>query len=688
VRVLRAGVVGAGTMGGEIAQVIASAGVPVVLKDIEQSFVDAGLEKAGQVTGAQLEGLVEKEKLTQEEADAQAEEVVGRITGATDYAGFGEVDFVIEAVPERMPVKQSVLAELDAVCPGHAILASNTSSLSITEMAEATGRPGKVVGFHFFYPASTMRLIEVIEGEDTSEDTLQAANNFAGRLRKTAIRCGDAPGFVVNRILNSAISEIWKVTDGEGLDVQEVDRVIQDSRAAPVGPFYLTDLLGLDTVLHVAEHLHDSYGDRFYVSSAMQKLVADGNLGKKTGKGFYEHGSPQREQAVPANEDLPREQAAPANEGIPDSLAERMSLKTLVEACLVLEDGESSAKDIEIGMMMGAGILPGPFTRADGQGLDTLLESLEQARSEWGESFEPPLILRRLVAQGRLGKESGQGFFAYPIPDEGQTRETIALETCGSARLGRVRTDGDPRGDIGIVWLDRAPANPLSPQVIAELGDLWAEVDGHLRAVIFASSTIFTFSAGADIKKFTRMSPAEVRELIDAAHAFMRAMERSSTVTIAAVNSLAFGGGCELAMACDIRLAAQSASFGQPEINLGIIPGFGGTQRLPRLVGEAKALEMNLRGDPIGAYEALELGLANKVVPDHELFDTALSWAHGLAGRAPLAVQQIKRVSAAGDLDEGVEAEKQGFAAVFGSEDAKEGVGAFLGKRQAEFKGT
>ena len=246
----------------------------------------------------------------------------------------------------------------------------------------------------------------------------------------------------------------------------------------------------------------------------------------------------------------------------------------------------------------------------------------------------------------------------------------------------------ETRGDVGIVWLNRPPANPLSPQLIGELTEVWGEVDGALRAVVFASSNIFTFSAGADIKAFTKMSPEkEGRELLDAAHGLFRSFERSSTVTIAAVNSLAFGGGCELAMACDIRLAAESASFGQPEINLGIVPGFGGTQRLPRLVGEARALEMNLSGDAIGAYEAAEIGLANRVVADHELFDTALAWARKLAGQAPLAVQQIKQVSAKGDLDEGIAAEKEAFATVFGSEDAKEGIAAFLGKRKAEFKG-
>jgi 3-hydroxyacyl-CoA dehydrogenase len=158
-------------------------------------------------------------------------------------------------------------------------------------MGEATKRPDKIVGFHFFYPASVMRLIEVVQGEETSEETLQAASNFAQRLRKMPIRCGDAPGFVVNRILNSAASEIWRVTDAEGLDVKEVDKVVQESKAAPMGPFFLTDLLGLDTVLHVAEHLRDSYGDRFYVSPRMKELVEAGHLGQKTGKGFYEHGS-------------------------------------------------------------------------------------------------------------------------------------------------------------------------------------------------------------------------------------------------------------------------------------------------------------------------------------------------------------------------------------------------------------
>ena len=288
--VFKTAVVGAGTMGGEIAQTLAAADLPVVLKDVDQRFVDQGLEKARQVTDGQLQGLVKKEKISADQAKAQLEHTVGLITGTTDYDGFGDVDFVVEAVPERIEIKEQVFGDLDAATPGHAILASNTSSLSITEMGRATSRPDKVVGFHYFYPASVMRLIEVIEGEETSEETMQSAAGFAQQIRKMPIRCREVPGFVVNRILNSAASEIWRHKDETGASAQEIDKEIADAKVTPMGPFYLSDLLGLDTVLHVAEHLQKSYGERFYVSPEMRELVAAGNFGQKTGKGFYEHG--------------------------------------------------------------------------------------------------------------------------------------------------------------------------------------------------------------------------------------------------------------------------------------------------------------------------------------------------------------------------------------------------------------
>ncbi|MGH2956489.1 MAG: 3-hydroxyacyl-CoA dehydrogenase/enoyl-CoA hydratase family protein [Solirubrobacterales bacterium] len=660
--VFKAGVVGAGVMGGEIAQVVAAAGIPVVLKDVDARFVDAGLEKAREVTQGQVAKLVKKGKLSEEDAAAQADQTLSLITGTTGYDEFGAVDFVIEAVPEKMEIKKSVFAELDEATPGHAILSSNTSSLSITEMGEATLRPGKVVGFHFFYPASVLPLVEIVSGERTSRETVTAAFNFAQAIRKQGITCREVPGFVVNRILNSGVCEIWRAQEEQKLSIKKIDEGAA-GKTAPMGPFVLTDMLGLDTTLHVAEYLKESYGDRFYVHKGMQKLVKEGKFGAKSGgEGFYKDGEPTI-----------------GGDGDPDpeELTDLFILKSLVESCLLLEEGVSTIREIDLGLMAGAGMDPRrglfpPFWKADLEGLDTTLEKLERYTDSHGERFAPPRILKRLVAQGRLGLKTGHGFYAYP---QGEGEGAVKLER---------------RGEVAIAWLNNPPMNAISPDVIGDLGKVWEEVksDDELKAMVVFSSLPVVYSAGADIKAFTKMdTPEKGAELINTGHALLKELGESQVSTVAAVNAIAYGGGCELAMACDFRVAAESAVFGQPEINLGIIPGFGGTQRLPRLVGESKAKEMNLTGDAVLAREAKEIGLADDLVPDEQLLDVAINWARKLAGQAPLAVEAVKEVSNRGDLDEGIEAEKQGFAKVFLSEDGREGISAFLQKRKANWRG-
>ncbi len=652
-------------MGGEIAQAIASSDIPVVVKDVKQEFVDAAVAKSREVTEGQLGRLVKKEKLTQEQADARLAEVMGLITGTTTYEEFSDVDFVIEAVPEKMEIKQAVFRELDEATPGHAIISSNTSSLSITEMAESTLRPDKVVGFHFFYPASVMPLVEVIYGADTSPETATAAYNFAQAIKKQPITCGEVPGFVVNRILNSAVGEVWRQQEEKGLSIKAIDAGVAEANVAPMGPFILGDMLGLDTILHVAEYLRESYGDSFFVHKGMQEKVAEGKLGMKSGgEGFYRDGEPQLEGDA---------------EPDPQELADLFTCKALIEACLILEEGVCSVRDIDVGMMAGAGLDPRrglfpPFWKADLEGLDTYLEKIERLQETYGERFTPPVTLKRLVAQGRLGLKSGQGFYPYPQADEGDQPEKVKLET---------------RDDVAIAWLLNPPMNAVSPDVIRDLKTVWDKVKAsdEVHAMIICSSIPVVFSAGADIKAFTKMDEAGGEELIHTGHALLREFGTEEIVTIAAVNALAFGGGCEVAMACDFRIAADAAVFGQPEVKLGIIPGFGGTQRLPRLVGDNKALEMNLIGDAISAGEALEEGLVTRVVPDHELFDTAIMWARKLAGQAPKAVGLIKSVSHKADLDDGIEAEKGGFVAAFQTEDAKEGISAFLGKRTPKWSG-
>ena len=369
------------------------------------------------------------------------------ITGTTTYEEFGDVDFVIEAVPEKMEIKQAVFREIDAATPGHAILSSNTSSLSITEIGEATLRPDKVVGFHFFYPASVMPLVEVIVGEDTSQETATAAYNFAQAIKKQPIVCGEVPGFVVNKILMATIGEIWRAQEEHGLSLKAIDEAIAEAKVAPMGPFFLTDLLGLDTVLHVAEHLNESYGETFYVHKGLQQLVADGKLGAKSGgEGFFKDG----EQTIPGD-------AAPDAE----ELVAMFTGRALIESCLLVEEGVCSVRDIDLGMMAGAGLDPRraccrrsgkPTSKASTR----CWSSIEQLQEKHGERFAPPVTLKRLVAQGRLGLASGQGFYPYPQPDEGEQAETVKLET---------------RDGVAIAWLANLPMNVVSPDVIRDLGD-------------------------------------------------------------------------------------------------------------------------------------------------------------------------------------------------------------------------
>jgi len=478
--------------------------------------------------------------------------------------GVRNADLIIEAVPEKLELKQKVYAGLEPRMKPGAILATNTSSIPLQDLRTTLSRPERLLGLHFFNPAPVMPLVEVVAGDETSQETATAAYNFAQAIKKQPIVCGEVPGFVVNRVLMATIGEIWRAQEAQGLSLKAIDEAIAAAKVAPMGPFFLTDLLGLDTVLHVAEHLADSYGEGFYVHKGLQGLVADGKLGAKSGgEGFFKDG----EQTIPG-------------EAVPDAeeLVAMFTSRALIEACLLVEEGVCSVRDIDLGMMAGAGLDPRkglfpPFWKADLEGLDTVLEQIEQLEEKHGERFAPPVTLKRLVAQGRLGLKVGQGFYPYPQPDEGEQAETVKLET---------------RGNVAIAWLANAPMNAISPAVIRDLGAVWERVkaaDG-VGAMVIASSVPVVFSAGADIKAFTQMDEGGGEELIHTAHALLRDFGQAPVATIAAVNALAYGGGCELAMACDVRIGAEAAVFGQPEINLGIIPGFGGTKRLARLVGQ------------------------------------------------------------------------------------------------------
>jgi len=242
------------------------------------------------------------------------------------------------------------------------------------------------------------------------------------------------------------------------------------------------------------------------------------------------------------------------------------------------------------------------------------------------------------------------------------------------------------QGDIGVITIDNPPVNALSPGVPEGImaGIEAAAKDPEVKAVVVIGGGR-TFIAGADIREFGKVTSGEKPRF--SLNSLLEKIEDSAKPVIIAIHGTAFGGGLEVAMSGHYRVAVASAQVGQPEVKLGIVPGYGGSQRLPRLVGMSKALEMNLVGDPVLADEAFELGLANRLVEDHELLDTALAWARKFSSQAPLASAEIKRVSDASSLDAGIEAEKSSFSSVFASADAREGISAFLDKRAPHFSG-
>ncbi|MGO4927841.1 3-hydroxybutyryl-CoA dehydrogenase [Fundicoccus sp. Sow4_D5] len=275
-------VIGSGQMGSGIAQVLAQAGYTVVLNDIKQAFVEGGLGKIVK----QLDRAVEKGRMTSEDAQATK----ARISTSVDYADASDVDLVIEAATENRDIKLSIFKQLDDITPAHAILASNTSSLSITEIAAATNRPNQVVGLHFFNPVPVMKLIEINVGLTTDEATVAAMREVGDKLGKTLVEVKDAPGFVVNRILIPMINEAIIVLN-EGISTAaEIDEAMKAGANHPMGPLALADLIGLDTVLAIMNVLYEGYSDSKYrPAQLLKKKVEAGHLGRKTGHGFFEY---------------------------------------------------------------------------------------------------------------------------------------------------------------------------------------------------------------------------------------------------------------------------------------------------------------------------------------------------------------------------------------------------------------
>ena len=380
-------------MGHGIGELLALAGYEVILVDINEEV----LKKAVDNIKWSLGKFVERRRIREEDAEA----ALSRVTINVNLEeAVSNADLVVEAVPENMDLKKSIFRKIDSATPEGAILASNTSSLSISEMAEETTRPEKVVGMHFFNPPVLMALVEVVKGEKTSDETVDAIVKLVKELGKTPVVVRkDVRGFIVNRILGAVMNEAFTVVEKGEATMEEVDAAVKYKAGFPLGAFELADMIGLDVMYEVGKIMEAAYGEVAKASPMVEKLVEEGNLGQKTGKGFYDWkvGRPRIPFRLAGKFDVQRLYAVATNE----------------TARLIHED-VASPEDIDTAMKLGTGWPAGPCEQADKQGLDGLLLKLKELHEKYGEAvYEPCPLLEEYVNSGRTGKAAGKGFYEY-----------------------------------------------------------------------------------------------------------------------------------------------------------------------------------------------------------------------------------------------------------------------------------
>lgn len=654
-QIKRAAVIGGGAMGGSIAHLLSSVGIECFIKDIEQKFIDKAVEHSAEIYAK----LVKKGKMEQKKAG----ELQGLLRGSVKYDKkfMAEVDLVIEAVPEIMKLKQDIFAELEGICPERTILASNTSTLSLTEISKKLKDSSRFVGLHFFNPAHIMKLVEVIYDENTSKDTIDTMMAFSSRIGKEPIKVKNGPGFVVNRILMPYMNEaVFSLMEGEGT-VEEIDEEMA-AFGMPMGPFALWDLVGLDVGLHASKTLDEAYGFRTPIPELLKVLEKKKALGQKTGKGFYDYSSGTKAPSKDVEDFLKKWWKDNQTSDLAFS-PERLMAVQIREALSILEDGLASANDIDTGMVYGTNfptkVAWGPLHFAENIGWDIVSDLMDSLASEYGpERFTAPGMISDLA--------------------KGQS----AFNNCSY--------DVDADG-VAVMTIDNPPMNTIGRKTKGDIirAVLEAVADPKVRVILLTGKGK-AFVAGADIeelKSFTEYDDGI--NLANRGYLMTNTIEDANKPIIAVINGFCLGGGLELAMSCHMRIASDKARLGLPEITLGLIPGFAGTQRLPRIVGKAKGMEMILTGAHYSAKDALEMGLVNKVVPQDQLMSEAKAFASVIAAKSRIAVGAAMDSISTGlevAFEDGLLIESENFARVAISHDAKEGLSAFLNKRKPDFK--
>ncbi|MFO7835453.1 MAG: 3-hydroxyacyl-CoA dehydrogenase NAD-binding domain-containing protein [Candidatus Thorarchaeota archaeon] len=366
-------IIGSGLMGSGIAYVSAWHGFDVHLVDIEQEALDKAMERirSDVMTG------VDKGKLSL----GEAQDLMGRIDYTTDTeTAVKDADLVIEAIFEKMEVKKKVFSKVDSLAPERTILATNTSSLSINEMATATDRPEKFIGMHYFSPVAAMKLLEVVVGDETSDETVQTAIAVGKKQGKESVTAKDSPGFIVNRVLMPVLREAILLEENGVATKEEIDNAMTTIGKFPAGPFSLGDFVGLDIAYHTMDTLYRELGDCFKPPESLKELVDAGHLGTKTQQGFYDYSGKTEEEDTPKGAD-------------PDRLVKRIAVPVIREAMILVDEGIASRDDIDKAMKLGANFPKGPFEMLEDMGRDTVKEELEKLEKEHGGCYSVPDML-------------------------------------------------------------------------------------------------------------------------------------------------------------------------------------------------------------------------------------------------------------------------------------------------------
>jgi enoyl-CoA hydratase/3-hydroxyacyl-CoA dehydrogenase len=618
-------------MGSGIAQAVAQAGYRVRVRDLTTGDLERG-RKAIETT---LEGAIQRGKLTRE----KAVEVLSRIhfTTSLDEALAG-TRLVIEAVFEEEKVKRPLFEEVVAKVPSDVVVVTNTSSLAVGRLFEGLAAPERFAGLHFFYPAAINRLVEVVGAPGTSAATLEALTRFSYQLRKIPIQVRDSAGFCVNRFFVPFLNEATRLYE-EGLaDIPTIDRTANELLGTKLGPFALMNATGIPIAFHSLASLERAFGPAYRASTALQR---------------------QFEARQPWN--LQETRASSGGPSRSEEVRDRFLGLILGISTRLVEEGVATPEETDRGAVVGLRWSRGPFALLNERGLSRALELVESYASRWSGHFP---VSEDLRARARRGDPQ------WPLSQV------------------RIRREGP----LAWVELDRPEVlNALNSRLLRELEQKVQQAgeDPEVRVVILRGSSN-VFAAGADISEMAGKSTGEGRDFTFLGQRVAWAIQRSFKPVLAMVEGYALGGGLELALAADFILAAEGTVLGLPEVTLGIHPGFGGTQRLVRLVGPARTKLLVTSGTRIRAEEAAQWGLVARVYPPEELLSRTREIALQIAGAAPLAVRWSREIIDLGgdvDLPTALRLEGESASHTFGTQDQKEGMRAFLERRPPKFQG-